>query len=146
MSSLPARIKKLKIKALECSQDSSHYKTMGFFPANSAVHCRIRSNFKIVCDFMVVHVTWKNEEEPIKNEEARVVTRYVDFSGAQGQITPKSVVESGRKFLCMCLLPARMKKIQSKMKSLEWPQHFSHYKSMGIFRFAQGQLTPHPLV
>ena len=73
------------------------------------------------------------------------------FFGAQGQITPKSVVGSGRnsnsyKFLCKCLLPARMKKIQWKMNEPEWPQHFSHYKSMGIFRFAQGQLTPHPLV
>ena len=51
------------------------------------------------------------------NEGARVATRYVDFSGARGQITPKSVVGSGInsnsfKFLCMCLLPARMKKIQ----------------------------------
>ena len=27
------------------------------------------------------------------------------------------------------------------MKALEWSQHFSHYKSMGIFPNAQGQLT-----
>ena len=27
------------------------------------------------------------------------------------------------------------------MKVLEWSQHFSHYKSMGIFLYAQGQLT-----
>ena len=64
---------------------------------------------------MAVLVTCKNEEDLIKNEGSRVVTRYVDFSGAQGQITPKSVVESGRNsnsfsFLCMCLLPGRMKK------------------------------------
>ena len=38
------------------------------------------------------------------------------------------------------LLPAKMKKIQSKMKVLEWPQHISHCKSMGIFD-AQGQVT-----
>ena len=25
---------------------------------------------------------------------------------------------------------------------LGWPQHFSHYKSMGIFRDTQGRLTP----
>ena len=25
--------------------------------------------------------------------------------------------------------------------ALEWPQHFSHYKSMGILPDAQGQLT-----
>ena len=30
----------------------------------------------------------------------------------------------------------------SKMKALEWSQHFSHYKSMGIFSNPQGQLTP----
>ena len=28
------------------------------------------------------------------------------------------------------MLPERMKKIQSKMKALEWSQHFSHYKSV----------------
>ena len=50
------------------------------------------------------------------------------------------------KFLCMCLLSARMKEIQSKMNSLEWPYHFSHYESMGIFRFTQGQLTLQSLV
>ena len=30
----------------------------------------------------------------------------------------------------MSLLPASMKKIQSKMKALEWTQHFPHYNSM----------------
>ena len=34
-----------------------------------------------------------------------------------------------------------MKKIHSKLKALEWSQHFSHYKSMGIFSDAQGQVT-----
>ena len=45
---------------------------------------------------MVVLVTCKNEKDPIKNEGAKVATRYVDFSGTQGQITPKSVVGSCR--------------------------------------------------
>ena len=37
---------------------------------------------------MVVHVTCKNEEDPIKNEGARVFTTlYSDFSDAQGQLT-----------------------------------------------------------
>ena len=30
----------------------------------------------------------------------------------------------------------------SKMTALEWSQYFCHYKSMGIFPDAQGQLTP----
>ena len=41
---------------------------------------------------------------------------------------------------------SRMKKIHPKMKVLEWSQHFSHYKSMGIFPDAQGQLTHKSLV
>ena len=44
---------------------------------------------------MVVLVTCKNEEDPIKNEGARVVTRLsMEFSNAQRQLTPKSVMES----------------------------------------------------
>ena len=46
---------------------------------------------------MGVLVACKNEEDPIKNEGARVVTTlFVDFSHAQGQLTPKSVMESCR--------------------------------------------------
>ena len=36
--------------------------------------------------------------------------------------------------------------INTKMKELEWSQDFSHYKSIGIFQDAQGQLTPQSLV
>ena len=46
----------------------------------------------------------------------------------------------------MSLLPARIKKIQFKIKALECSQDFSHYKSMGIFPNAQGQLTPQSMV
>ena len=43
---------------------------------------------------MVVLHTCENEEDPIKNEDARVLTRlYVVFSDAQGQLTPKSGIE-----------------------------------------------------
>ena len=63
--------------------------------ANSAVHGWIRPNFKLIRDYIVVLVTCKNEEDPIKNEGARVLTSLLfDFSDAQGQFTPKSVVES----------------------------------------------------
>ena len=65
-------------------------------------------------------------------------TLLMKFTDAQGQITLKSVVVSGQnlnssKFSCMSSLRARMKMIQSKLKELEWSQHFSHYKSMGLF-------------
>ena len=40
-------------------------------------------------------VACKNEEDPIKNEGARVVTTlFIDFSDAQGELTPKSVMKS----------------------------------------------------
>ena len=97
---------------------------------------------------MVVLLTCKNKEDPIKNEGTRVFTTfYIDFSDAQGQITLELVVVSSRKWnssklSCMSFLPTRMKMIHTKMKELEWSQHFSHYKSMGIFQDAQGQLTP----
>ena len=60
MSSLPARMKKTqsKMKALECSQDFSHYKSMGIYSirsraANSAVLGPIWPKFELVLDIMV---------------------------------------------------------------------------------------------
>ena len=58
------------------------------------------------------------------------------FQDAQGQLTPQSLVRSGRisnssEMLWMSSLPASMKKIQSKMKALECSQHFPHYNPMG---------------
>ena len=85
-------------------------------------------------------ITCKYEEDPIKNEGARVVTTlYINISDAQGQITLVLVVVSGRnlnssKLSCMSSLPARMRMINSKMKELECSQDFSHDKSMGISR------------
>ena len=140
-----------KLKALEWSQHFSHYKSMGIFPNAQGqltnMSRLILPNFEPIRDFMGVLVACKNEEDPIKNEGARVVTTlFIDFSHAQGQLTPKSVMESCRnsnpsKLSSLTLLPARMKKIHWKMQILEWSQHFSHYKSMGIFPNAQGQLT-----
>ena len=46
----------------------------------------------------------------------------------------------------MSSIPVRMRKIQSKMKALEGPQHFAHYKTMRIFQEAQGQLPPESAV
>ena len=78
-------------------------------------------------------------------------TLYIKFSDVQGQIILVFVVVSGRnsnqsKLSCMPPLPARMRLIKSKMKELECSQSFSHYKSMGIFPDAQGQLTSQSLV
>ena len=101
---------------------------------------------------MVVLLTCKNKEDPIKNRGAGVFTTlYINFSDAQGQITLELVAVSGRnlissKLSCISSLPARMRTINSKMKKLECSQDFSHYKSLGIFPDAQGQLTTQSLV
>ena len=131
MSSLPARIRfiKSKMKELECSQDFSHYKSMGIFPDAQGqltpLLGPIWPNFELVRDLMDVLITCKYEEDPIKNEGARVVTTLcINISDAQGQITLVLVVVSGRnlnssKLSCMSSLPARMRMIDSKMKQLE---------------------------
>ena len=104
---------------------------------------------------MDVLVTCKYEKDPIKNEGLVDTTLYSNFSDAQGQITLVLVSVSARNLnssklscmtFCMSSLPARMRMIDSKMKELEWSQDFSHYKYMGIFQIAQGQLTPQSLV
>ena len=97
---------------------------------------------------MDVLITCKYEEDPIKNRGARVFTTlYLNFSDAQGQITPESVVVSSRnlnssELSCMSSLPARMRMIESKMKELECSQDYSHYKSMGNFPANSAVLGP----
>ena len=119
--------------------------------ANSAVHGRIWSNFKLIQDIIVVLNTCKNKEDPIKNEGARVFTTfYINYSDVQGHITLEFVMVSGRnlntsKLSCMSSLPAIIKKIQLKMKALDCSQDFSHYKSMRIFQDAE-QLTLQSMV
>ena len=74
---------------------------------------------------MVVLVTCKNEEDPMKNKGARVAVQHFShyksmgiFPDAQGQLTPQSEVQPGRnlnsyEMLWLSLLPVRMKKIQT---------------------------------
>ena len=101
MSSLPARMKKiqLKMKVLEFSQDSSHYKSMGIFPdaqwqlslLSDLVKFRTRSRLYGCPPYL------QNKEDPIKNRGARVFTTlYINFSDAQGRITLDLVAVSGR--------------------------------------------------
>ena len=129
---------------------------MGFFfrcsrAAHSAVLDGIWLKFELVRDIIDVLVTCKYEEDPIKNEGARVLTRlYVFFfrrsraanSEVSDGILPKfELIQAFIVVLFTCkneedsikFLPARMK-IQSKMKALEWSQHFSHYKPGDFFR------------
>ena len=123
MSSLPARMRMIdsKMKELECSQDFSHYTSIGIFPdaqgqltPQSLVRSgQISNSSKMLWMFSFC----KYEEDPIKNEGARVnTTLYSNLSDAQGQITLVLVSVSGRnlnssKLSCMSSLPARMRMI-----------------------------------
>ena len=71
------------------------------------------------------------------------------FPDTHGQLTPQSLVRSGRisnssEMLWMFSLPASIKKIRSKMKALEWSQHFSHYNPMGAIR-CHGHQSSNPI-
>ena len=52
--------------------------------------------FELIRDIVVILVTCKNEEDPLKNKDARVATtQNIDFSNTQGQLTLQSEVGSG---------------------------------------------------
>ena len=103
---------------------------MGNFP-NGQGQVTHETLVKPIRDVMGFVVACKNEDDPIKNESARVVaTLFIDFPDAQGQLTPKSVMKfcqnsNSSELLWLAFLPARMNKIHPKMKVLEWSQHFS---------------------
>ena len=61
------------------------------------------------------------------------------FPDAQGQLNPQPLVLSSRilnlfEMLWISLLPASMKNIRSKMKALEWSQHYTSI-------YTKGQIT-----
>ena len=95
---------------------------------------------------MVGLVTCKNEEDPSKNEGTRIITAFFHykymgiFPDVQGQLTLQYKVQSGlnsnpSEILWVPLLPARMKKVQSKMKALELSKHY-----LSIFKMLKGSL------
>ena len=72
----------------------------------------------------------------------KILSKYLILTSIKGRNSLQICRNSNSsKLSCISLLPAIMKKIQLKMMVLECSQDFSHYKSMGIFPDAQGQLT-----
>ena len=64
--------------------------------ANSTVRGRIWPKFELIRDIVGILVTCKNEEEALKNKDARVTTtQNIDFSNTKGQLTSQSEVVSG---------------------------------------------------
>ena len=78
---------------------------------NSVVGGPIWPKFELVRDIMDVLVTYKFKMDLVNSNREKV-----QHQDAQGQLTPKSVVGSGRnsnssKLLCMSSLPASIKRI-----------------------------------
>ena len=79
-----------------------------------------------------------------------VTTLFIDFSYAQEQLTPKSVInlpkfKSIQAFI-VNLVTCKTEKDTLKNEGTRVVTCFSHYKSMGIFPNAQMQLTHKPFV
>ena len=90
---------------------------------------------------MVVLVTCKNEEYPIKIEDAREVTKMLHYpSNLRCSRTANSLIgnEILTKFkltqaLIVVLLICKNEYDLFQFESTRVVKHFSHYKSMGIF-------------
>ena len=83
MTWLPASMKKIRLKneGARVLTRLYHNKIISRFfrrsrAANSEVSGRIQPKCELIQAFIVVLVTCKNEEDPIKNEGARVLTRF----------------------------------------------------------------------
>ena len=105
------------MKALEWSQHFSRYKSLGIFSdAQAQLTLWIWPKFELIQAFLLFLLTCKNED-PIKNQNARVVTKlYTNLRHSREDNSVELVVGAGEnlnsfKLLCMSSLPARMKKI-----------------------------------
>ena len=119
---------------------------------NSEVSSGILPKLELIQAFIVVLVTCKNEEYPNKNEGARVLTRLYDVffrrsratnSEVSGGILPK--FELIQAFIVV-LITCKNEEDPIKNEGTRVLTRFPHYKSIGIFLDAQGQLTPQSLV
>ena len=95
--------------------------------------------------FMPVLITSnKFDDDSIKNERASMETPFSyykcmgNFLDVQEQLTPQSMVRSGRnsnsfEILCTSSLPVSIKRIGSKTTEKRCRHRFPRYKSMGAF-------------
>ena len=126
-----------KMKALELSQ---HYKSSFKMLKGSKLHNGdwILTKFNLIQAFIVGIFICKFDEDPFKIESTSIMSLYGFFSDAQGQVTHKSLIRfcqisNPSRIVLVSLLSARMKKIQSKMKALEWSQHYT-----SVFKMLKG--------
>ena len=110
---------------------------------NSASLGPIWPKFKLCPDLLGVLVTWKNEEDPIKNVGARVFTTlYINFSDVQGHITLELVVVSAEIWthssFHACPLYLQEWGRSNQNEGARVFTRFVHYTSLGIFQTLKG--------
>ena len=147
MSLLPASIKRIGSKTTEkrWRHHFPHYMSMGAFC------CHGNQRFDPICPKtlcslsptpMMLHVKF-DQDWPTGFGDSQV--QKCEILATPGQITPKWVVWFGPKSNS-AFMPVLVTSnfdddsIKNERASMETP--FSHYKSMGNFLSAQGQLTP----
>ena len=149
MSSLPASMKRIRSNTAEKTWwlRFSHYKSMGIFSDAqgqlTVIGGPIWPKFELIQDIMHVLITCKFEKDRINSKGEKVVSRIFRRSRAansivSGEIWPKfKFVQAFMHVLITCKYEKDPIKTAEKMR---W-HSFPHYKSMGIFYDAQGQLT-----
>ena len=141
LSILPARMKKIRSKIMALV-----FKTLyiNFSDAQGQITVGggIWPKLELIQAFMHVPVTCKSEDDSMKNDGATVVTTFLplsfygDFStrARAANSAVRSPVSKLSEMLWLSSLPARMKKIRSKLKALEWSQDFPHYNPITAIR------------
>ena len=135
LSSLPAKMKKIqsKMQALECLQQFFTDAQGQITQESGVVSGRNLNSSKLSCMSSLPArmrlIKSKMKELECSQDFSHYNSMRI-FPDAQGQLTPQSLVRSGRisnsfEILWMSSLPASMKKIRSKMKVLEWSQHYT---------------------
>ena len=145
MSSLPASIKRIGLKATEkrWRHHFPHYKSVGAFC------CHGHQSYdpiclKTLCSLsptpVMLHIKF-DQDWPTGLRDIQV--RKCKFFVTQGQVTPKWVVWSGPKsnsseLLCLSWLLATLMMIRSKINELAWRQHFPIISLWGFFLTLKG--------
>ena len=109
--------------------------------ANSVVSGGILTKFKLIQAFIAVLVTlrMKKIHPKIKalewSQHSPIICLWGFFklSGAANSLVhgPSCQISNPSEIVWLFLLPARIKKNQSKMKKIEWSQDFRHYNPIG---------------
>ena len=141
MSSLPASIKRIELKATEKKwrHHFPHCKSVGAFCCHGH-QCFDPICLKTLCSFypppLIQHIKF-DQDWPTGLTDIQV--RKCKIFVIQGQVTPKWVVWSGpisnlSELLRLFWLPATLMMIRSKVNELAWRQHFPIISLWEIFR------------